>query len=80
MCYLVIFLTQTVIFDWCVHSYVRIKDQNIIRTHVVDKRLGLHPQISITTPHLMVNKIGKTYVFSREINKGALMITISKSG
>ena len=23
------------------------------------EEIGLHPQISITTPHLMVNKIGK---------------------
>jgi len=32
------------------------------------EEIRLHPQISITTPHLMVNKIGRSYVFSREIN------------
>ena len=44
------------------------------------KEIELHLQIVITTLHSMVNTIERVYVSSLEINKHALMITITKLG
>ena len=42
------------------------------------KEIGLRLQISITTLHSIVNKIGRTYVSDYQVNKHALQTTISK--
>ena len=44
------------------------------------KEIGLHLQMSTTTRHSTMNTTGTTYAPSWEINKHALMITITKSG
>ena len=68
------FLSQSLTF-WLVCGSVRIKEKTLKKDTCL-KEIGLHLQISITTLHSIVNTIGRTDVFSEEINKHALPITI----
>ena len=62
-------------FDWC---EVRQGPRNKHRKGTCLKESGLHLEILLTTPCLVVNVIGRTYVFNEGINKHAHSITISR--
>ena len=73
----VTFAHQTPTFDWCV---VRWGSKNRHHKDACLKEIGIHFQISLTTPHAVVNMIGRTHVFNQGINNHAFPITITKSG
>ena len=53
---------------------------NTIKPHVCLQEIGLCLGILLTNLHSIMNTIGRTYVFSEEIDKHAFSITVSKSG
>ena len=75
-CYLVTFFYRTPIFNW---SVVRWGSKNKHYNDQCSNGIELCFQISLTTPHLIMNIIGITYVFNQGIiNKhAALPITIT---
>ena len=60
---------------WLVYDSVKITKQTSWG-HML-KDVGLHPQFLLVALHSIMNALGKTYVFSQEINKHALWITIT---
>ena len=76
-CYLVTFLNQTAIFDWCV---VRWGSRNNHHKDTCFKRVRTMSSNWPNTPHSIVHTIGRPNIFNQEINQHALSkaITISE--